>query len=50
MYVCVPLVCRSPKRALDPLELELQIVLSHHVGSGHRTWVLLTAELSSLPH
>lgn len=50
MYVCASLVYRSPKRALDLLELKLQVVLSHHVGSGPRTLVLLTTELSSLPH
>ena len=24
---------------LDPLELELQIIVSHHVDAGNRTWV-----------
>jgi hypothetical protein len=28
------------KRASDPLELELQTVVSHHVGSRNQTWVL----------
>jgi hypothetical protein len=28
------------KRALDPLELELQMVASHHVGAGNQTLVL----------
>lgn len=29
-----------PKRVLDALELELQMVVSHCVGSGNLTWVL----------
>ena len=28
------------KRVLDPLELELQMVVNHHVGAGNVTWVL----------
>lgn len=35
--------CRNLKRseeAVDPLELELQIVVSHHVGTGNWTWIL----------
>lgn len=36
-----------PKRALDPLELGSQVVVSHHVGSRDSTQqVLLTIELS----
>jgi hypothetical protein len=37
-YVFVPHVCsvlRGQKRALDPLEPEIQTVVSHHVGAGH---------------
>lgn len=37
------------KRALDPLELELQTVVSHHAEAGsslHEHQVLLTAEQS----
>lgn len=37
MYVCVQCaysVCRGQKRLLDPLELELQMVVSCHVGVG----------------
>ena len=36
MHVYVPHVCsahRGQKRALDPLELELQEVVSYHVGT-----------------
>lgn len=29
---CVPVSCRSQKRVLDPLELECQMVVSHHCG------------------
>lgn len=29
---CMPEACRGLKRAPDPLELELQTVVSHHVG------------------
>ena len=38
LYVCEPCMsgaCEDQKRALDPLELELQIVVSHHVDAGH---------------
>ena len=31
--MCAPGACNSKKKALDPLELELQVVVSHHVGS-----------------
>lgn len=37
MYAGAPHVCRvhgGKKRALDPLELELQLVVSYHVGAG----------------
>ena len=27
-------------RASDPLELELQMVVNHHVGDRNQTWVL----------
>lgn len=35
MYVaiCVLGACGSQKRAFDPLELEFQIAVSHHVGA-----------------
>lgn len=28
------------KKVLNPVELDLQVVVSHHVGSGTQTWVL----------
>lgn len=32
LHAC--LMSRGQKRALDPLELEVGIVVSHHVGAG----------------
>ena len=37
MNVCLVLV---EVRVSEPLELELQLVVSHHVGVGSRIWVL----------
>lgn len=37
---CVLGARRSQKRALDPLELELRMVASHHVSAGNQIWVL----------
>lgn len=40
VYVAAGGACRGQKRALDPLGLELQAVVGHHMwGSGNRTWV-----------
>ena len=39
---CFP--CGGHRRALDPLELELQMVVSYHVGSGKWLCVILIAE------
>ena len=36
----MPVVCGGQKRALDPLELELKMAMSYHVGAGNQTWVL----------
>lgn len=36
LHACVG----DQKRALDPLKLELEIVVSHHVGPGKGTHVL----------
>jgi hypothetical protein len=49
MYICVPGAHRGQKLALDPLEQELQIVMSYQVGAGNQTQVLLTAEPSVHP-
>lgn len=38
--MCVPGTYKCQKRAPDPLELELQIVVSHQVGAGDKTQVL----------
>lgn len=43
LFLCttvVPSVCGDWKKALAPLELELQKAMSHHVGAGKQTWVL----------
>ena len=45
VYVFVPCVhmpgaLRDQKRALGPLELELQMIVSHHLGAGNQSWVL----------
>ena len=32
--MCMPGACRSQKRALDALELEVQMAVSCHVGAG----------------
>lgn len=35
LHVCKGITCvQCPQRALDPLELELQMVMSCHVGAG----------------
>lgn len=41
MYVCY--ICAAPedqKRVSEPLGLELEMVVNHHVGSGNLTLVL----------
>jgi hypothetical protein len=47
---CVIGACRGQERALDPLELELDTVVSHqvgaNVGAGNQTWVLKSSECS----
>lgn len=45
MLACCPWMS---DRAFNQLELELWMVVSHYVGAGNLTWVLLTAE-PSLP-
>lgn len=40
MYVCEPQMCsahKDGKRASDPVELDLQKVVRHHVGTGNGT-------------
>lgn len=43
MYICALPSClvssEAKKRALDPLKLGLQMVVSCHVGAGNRTQV-----------
>ena len=46
--VCVPCAysaLRGQKRAMDPLELEFQVVLNCHVVAGNRTQVLWKGSL-----
>lgn len=38
MYTCVSYVYLVSPEVLDPLELE--VVVSHHVGAGNQSWVL----------
>lgn len=38
--MCVPAACESQKRVSNALELQLWIVVSHHVGVGNRTQVV----------
>lgn len=57
MHVCLHLcmctmcmlgTCRGQKRPLDPLDLELWMLLSHHVETGNRTWSSAETAESSL--
>ena len=34
--VSMPGVCRGQKKALNPLEMELQTVIGHYVGAGNQ--------------
>lgn len=45
--VCGPGAFRGCKRALDSLELEFQMIVSHHVGPGDRTQVLCKSKKCS---
>ena len=51
-YICVPWVSSShggQKRASDPLKLELQTIVSYHMGAGNQTCVLCkSSQCSSL--
>lgn len=43
MGVCLYVCKRNPQRlkeGTDPLEMKLQMVLSHHMSVGNPTWVL----------
>jgi hypothetical protein len=40
MYVHYICTCPSQERISEPLGLELQIVVSHHMGAGNLTWLL----------
>lgn len=52
IYVGAPCVWsthRSQKKALDPLELELQKAVNFHVGAGNITWVFHKSSHSFSP-
>jgi hypothetical protein len=45
LYVCIHTTCMSgacggQKQKPGPLEMELQMIVSHHVGARNQTWVL----------
>lgn len=42
--------CRGQQRALDPLELELQKVVSSYEGAGNCTGVHWTISSAPIPH
>ena len=51
-FGCIYVYCMCtccPQRVLDTLELELQLVMSHHVGAGKQAWVLYKSSRYSLP-
>lgn len=45
-FVCMCGAHGGQKGTSDSLELELQIVVSHHMCTGNQIWVLLSTELS----
>lgn len=51
MYLCttfIPGAHRCQKRVSDPLEVELQVSVSHNAGAANQTQVLWKTHLSSL--
>lgn len=46
---CMPGVLGGQKRALDPLQLELQTAVSHNVGAGNKIWILWMSKEYSEP-
>jgi hypothetical protein len=45
--MCVPGAYEVQKRVWYPLELELQAVVSHHVGAGNKNQVLCKGSMCS---
>lgn len=43
---CMPSAHGGQKKAPDPLELKLQMVVSRHIGSGNQIPILLTTKPS----
>lgn len=48
--VCAPQYMWRPEKGLDPLELEVQIAVSCHVGAWEWTLPLLEEQPSALNH
>lgn len=46
---CVPGIQGSKKRSLGPLELDLWMIVSHHVDVGNQTQVILKINKYSQP-
>ena len=52
MYICVPYICViafGGQKRVGPLELELQMVVSYHVGAENQTWVFCKSSKCSQP-
>lgn len=47
--MCVPGVHNGQKRVLDPSELEIQMIVSHHVGAENQIQVLCKRSNYSQP-
>lgn len=45
--LCVTATLQSQKRASEPLEMKLQIVLQHHMGAGKEQLVLFLTDMLS---
>ena len=46
--ICIPAAQRGQKRASDSLKLELQMVVSHHMGAGNQ--ILVSQRAASALH
>lgn len=46
--LCVPSALRGQEKVSDPLELELEVVVSCQLGGGIRTRILRSSRYSSL--
>lgn len=50
MFACVSVCMWSWKRASDPLELKLEMVMNHHVSAGTQTWILSARATAAFNH